>query len=131
MGCLEKIQLNQVLIQKFMKSFLSASNAYDMYHVGVWFRTLSYHSAQIFPTSEGIPKQARTKLTKKFIRQFFKKTIRYKTAARRKDGEDYILWKLEVAFRSIMIFIVSATLVSFCMKHIQIHIFHGARGSCR
>jgi len=37
--------------------------------------------------------------------------------------DDFIMWKLEVAFRSIMIFIVSATLVSFCMKHIQIHIF--------
>lgn len=37
--------------------------------------------------------------------------------------EAYILWKLEVAFRSILLFFVTTTLVSFCMKHTQLHIF--------
>lgn len=94
MGCLDKVQLSQNLIQNFVKAFLAAPNAYDMYHIGVWFRTLSYHTAQTFPSSESIPKQAKTNLNANLIRKSFTNNIRYKVAARRKDAEDFVIWRL-------------------------------------
>lgn len=94
MGCLDKVQLSQNLIQNFVKAFQAVPNAYDMYHIGVWFRTLSYYTAQTFPSNESIPKQARTNLNSSLVRQSFKNNIRYKIAARRKDSEDFVIGKL-------------------------------------
>jgi hypothetical protein len=94
MGCLDKVQLSQNLIQNFVKAFLASPNAYDMYHIGVWFKTLSYHTAQTFPSTESIPKQSKTNLNASLIRKSFKNNIRYKIAARRKDSEDFVVSKL-------------------------------------
>ena len=94
MGCVDKIQLSQNLIQNFVKAFLAVPNAYDMYHIGVWFRTLSYHTAQTYPTKKSIPKQARCGLNNSLLRQSFKNQIRYKISARRKDGEDFVISRL-------------------------------------
>ena len=94
MGCLDKVQLSQNLIQNFVKAFQAVPNAYDMYNIWVWFKTLSYHTAQTFPSTEGIPKQARTNLSSSLVRQSFKNNIRYKIAARRKDSEDFVTWKV-------------------------------------
>lgn len=94
MGCVDKIQLSQKLIQNFVRAFLVVPNAYDMYHIGVWFRTLSYYTAQTFPSTSSLPKQGRTGLTNSLLRQSFKNHIRYKLSARRKDAEDFILSRL-------------------------------------
>lgn len=94
MGCVDKIQLTQKLIQNFVRAFLVVPNAYDMYHIGVWFRTLSYYTAQTFPSVASIPKQARSGLNNNLLKQSFKNNIRYKVSTRRKDGEDFIIWRL-------------------------------------
>nr|YP_010478547.1 putative ATP synthase CF1 subunit delta [Chlorobotrys sp.]UVI60852.1 putative ATP synthase CF1 subunit delta [Chlorobotrys sp.] len=90
MGCVDKIQLSQKLIQNFVRAFLVVPNAYDMYHIGVWFRTLSYSTAQTFPKTLSLPKQARSGLPDTLIRQSCNNNIRYKLSARRKDGEDFV-----------------------------------------
>lgn len=94
MGCVDKIQLSQQLIQKFVKGFLAVPNAYDMYHIGVWFRTLSYQTAQTFPKSRSIPKQARSGLKNSLLKHSFKNNIQYKISSRRKDAQDFVIWRL-------------------------------------
>nr|YP_010478967.1 putative ATP synthase CF1 subunit delta [Lietzensia polymorpha]UVI61272.1 putative ATP synthase CF1 subunit delta [Lietzensia polymorpha] len=94
MGCVDKIQLSQKLIQNFVRAFLVVPNAYDMYQIGVWFKTLSYYTAQTFPNTPSLPKQARSGLTNSLLRQSFKNHIRYKLSARRKDAEDFVTSRL-------------------------------------
>nr|YP_009551212.1 putative ATP synthase CF1 subunit delta [Vischeria sp. ACOI 3415]QAA12141.1 putative ATP synthase CF1 subunit delta [Vischeria sp. ACOI 3415] len=89
MGCVDKIQLSQKLIQNFIRALLVVPNSYDMYYVAVWFKTLSYYTGQTFPTRRLLPNQAKSGLTNDFLR-YFKNHIRYKLSARRKDSEDFI-----------------------------------------
>nr|YP_010478829.1 putative ATP synthase CF1 subunit delta [Neustupella aerophytica]UVI61134.1 putative ATP synthase CF1 subunit delta [Neustupella aerophytica] len=94
MGCVDKIQFSQKLIQNFVRSFLIVPDAYDMYSLGVWIKTLSYYTAQTFPNTPSLPKQARSGLTDSLLRQYFKNHIRYKLSARRKDSEDFVTYSL-------------------------------------
>lgn len=94
MGCLDKIQLSQNLIQNFVKAFLSVPNSYDMYHTGLLLRTLAYSTEQTFPKEQSVPKQSRSNLNANLLKQSFTKNIRYKLALRRKDSEDFLVWKL-------------------------------------
>lgn len=94
MGCLDKIQLSQNLIQNFVKAFVSVPNSYDMYHTGLLLRTLASSTEQTFPKQQTIPKQGRTNLNTSLMKQSFESNIRYKLALRRKDAEDYLVWRL-------------------------------------
>lgn len=94
MGCVDKIQLNQKLIQNFVKGFLAVPNAYDMYQIGVWFRTLSYEIAQAFPKTKSIPRQARSGLSSSLLKHSFRNHLQYKISSRRKDAQDFITWRL-------------------------------------
>lgn len=94
MGCIDKIQLTQNLIQKFVKVFLAEPKSYDMYQIGIWFRTLSYQIKQAFLDKESLPKQARFGLTTKFLRHSYKNQIQYKISTGRKDSRDFVIWYL-------------------------------------
>nr|YP_009551087.1 putative ATP synthase CF1 subunit delta [Pseudellipsoidion edaphicum]QAA12021.1 putative ATP synthase CF1 subunit delta [Pseudellipsoidion edaphicum] len=94
MGCLDKIQLSQNLIQNFVKAFLSVPNSYDMYHTGLLLRTLAYSTEQTFPKVQNVPKQSRTNLNSNLTKYSLKNSIRYKLALKRKDSEDFLVWKL-------------------------------------
>ena len=94
MGCLDKIQLSQNLIQNFVKAFLSVPNSYDMYHTGLLLRTLASSTEQTFPKVQTVPKQSRINLNSNLLKHSFKNSIRYKLALRRKDSEDFLVWKL-------------------------------------
>jgi uncharacterized protein YutD len=94
MGCVDKIQLSQQLIQKFVKGFLAVPNAYDMYQIGAWFRTLAYETAQTFPKTKSIPKQAKSGLKASLIKYSFKNNLQYKISSRRKDAQDFVIWRL-------------------------------------
>jgi hypothetical protein len=94
MGCLDKIQLSQNLIQNFVKAFLCVPNSYDMYHTGLILRTLAYSTEQTFPKVQSVPKQSRTNLNSSVLKQSFNNNIRYKLALKRKDAEDFLVWRL-------------------------------------
>jgi hypothetical protein len=92
-GCLDKIQVSQKLVQSFLSSFLDNQNAYDMYHIGIWFRTLSYHLS----TSSAVKgNHHRVNIKPSVVKALTANSIRYKLALRTKDWEDFVVWKLRL-----------------------------------
>ena len=92
-GCLEKIQVSQKLIQSFLKNFLDNSNVYDMYHFGIWFRSLS---SQIYPVFQLKTTFDKLKINPPLIKEITSNSVIYKLGLKRKDWEDFVKWKIKL-----------------------------------
>jgi hypothetical protein len=92
-ACLDKIQVSQKLVQSFISSFLDNQNAYDMYHIGILLRTLSYH---VSPSSVKRGNYTRVNIKPELVKTLNTNSIRYKLALKTKDWQDFVIWQLRL-----------------------------------